>query len=380
MGPDQKIRVCHIISGDLWAGAEVQAYELIRSLVKEPRLELRAILLNERKLSERLRALGIEIVVIDEATNNFVRIFRGAREYLSGKEIDIIHSHRYKENILAGRLKKAGLARALVQTVHGAPESAGYIRRMKSGFYTYWNRRYTRKYFDRVITVSHDLEKKLAPVVGTDKIITVHNSIDMASVTPSRDSASVRKEFGLSPETPLIVAAGRMAPVKAYHILLKAASIILERLPQARVMLVGDGPERPSLEKLSRELGLADKVIFPGFRNDITDILGALDIMVISSNHEGIPMVVLETMALAKPVVSTAVGGMKEVIENEVSGLLVSPGDPVALASACLRLFDDSQLRSQLGEQGQQRIVKEFSIEKHRQRVTQIYMEVAGKL
>lgn len=376
MGTDQKINVCHLVSGDLWAGAEVQAYTLLKELYRERSLNLSAIILNPGELASRLKETGVDTVALDESRDNFLRLRRKAIDILKGKNIDIIHSHRYKENILAALVRDLCGVKRLVQTIHGVSEMPKGYALLKARIYGAANRVFTRRYFDRIITVSDDIRQRLHKSLPQSRMVTVHNAVDPQAIRPEKSAETVKREFNIDVDAPLIGAAGRMVPVKAYDKFLEMAKIILESRPDARFMLVGDGPLLQPLKQLSKDMGIADNVIFTGFREDIFDIINAFDLFVFSSYHEGVPMALLEAMSLRKAVVSTAVGGVVEVIENEVSGLLVEPGSTTALAGACLGILKRPELKSALENGAYARIDVEFNIEVQARKVFDLYKEL----
>ncbi len=378
MGIDQKITVGHLISGDLWAGAEVQTHALLSSLQQEPDLNLFAVVLNEKKLAAQLRQAGVETLVVDETRHGFAQIFKILKEKLSGRNIDILHSHRYKENILAGRLKKAGLTRFLVQTVHGTGEQFKGLSLLKMKLYTFLNLRQTRRHFDRIIAVSYDIARHLQSKLPLEKVLTIHNAVDLGRLQPLRNATETRKALKISDTAPLLGTAGRLVPVKGYDIFLEAARIILQDKPQATFLIAGDGPLREALQQKAAALGIDGSVRFMGFREDILDIVNSLDIFIMSSHHEGIPMILLETMALKKPVVCTAVGGIKEIIEDNLSGLLVKPGDVKALALACLIILNRPETAVKIGRGARLRVENEFSIIIQKKRVLELYRQLAG--
>jgi glycosyltransferase involved in cell wall biosynthesis len=373
MGTDQKISVCHLASGDLWAGAEVQMFTLLQALRDEKTLELSAIILNPGKLSEQLKNIGIEVTVLDENRDNFFQLRRKMIGILRGRNIDIIHSHRYKENILAALVKNRCGIKRLIQTIHGISEPGRGFAMYKARAYAVANRAFSKRYFDRIITVSGDIERRLQKKLPASRLITIHNAIDPQAVKVRKTADEIRREFNIDGQAPIIGATGRMVAVKAYDLFLETARLILEKRPDTRFMLVGDGPLRESLQELSRRLNIADKVIFPGFREDIIDIMNAFDLFMVSSFHEGVPMALLEAMSLKKAIVSTAVGGINEVIEDGVSGLLVEPSSVDALAGACLRIIEDASLKRELEIAAAKRIEEQFAIDILRKRVMSLY-------
>ena len=364
------------MSGDLWAGAEVQLYTVLDSMKTEPDLSISVILLNEGKLAQKLVEGGIDTQVIDESRYGFFQIRSRIVERLLDREIDIIHSHRYKENVLAALVKKKCGVRALVQTVHGTIEHFTGWKKLKARLYTALNNYYTKKYFDRILPVSYDIERELASRYGREQLVTIHNAVDMDKITPNRTAEEVRNEFGLGSNNLAIGTAGRMVPVKGYDLLLDAAGIIVEQKPSVRFLVAGDGPERAALEKKCQDMHLEDKVQFIGFRDDITDIINCLDLFVMSSHHEGIPMILLEAMALQKPVVCTSVGGIKEVVQDGISGLLVEPGDAHQLAKACLNVLNNPELNIKFGTAARKRISDEFSTDTQKERLMSVYRDL----
>jgi L-malate glycosyltransferase len=375
---DRTLKICHIASGDLWAGAEVQMYTLLEALSLVPELTVSAIVLNQGKLAEQLKDIGINVTVLDENQYGFFRLRQMLIDSLRNKHIDIIHSHRYKENILAGTVKNKCDIKRLVQTVHGASEPHGGLASLRSRGYTLANRFITKYYFDRIIAVSDDIRLQLIRHYPPSKLQTIHNAVNPQKIKPAKTVEAVKCEFNIPAGAPIIGAVGRMVPIKAYDLFLSMAREILKINPQARFMLVGDGPQKTLLQDMSAKMNIADRIIFPGFRDDLVYIVNAFDIFVISSFHEGVPMALLEAMALKKAIVSTAVGGIKEVIQDDISGLLVPSQAPQVLSDACLRILGDDDLRHRLEAAAARRVDEEFSIDTLRERVMQLYKKVVN--
>lgn len=370
------IKVCHIASGDLWAGAEVQLFTLLNSLSKERELSLSVILLNPGKLSEKLGDLNLDLIVLDEKKSGFQELRNSIIGKLRESPVDIVHSHRYKENILAGSIKARCHISRLVQTIHGIGEPHKGINSLKSTISGGINRYFTKRYFDKIIAVSADIQSRLQIIYDPGKIVTIHNAVDPEQIKTSGNSFKIRAELGIPPDAPLIGVIGRMVPVKAYDTFLAMAPIILKSRPDSKFILVGDGPLKDELQLKAEQLGITDSVIFTGFRDDVLDLIDTLDIFVISSIHEGIPMALLEAMTLQKAIVSTAVGGINEVIEDNRSGLLVKSRDASDLAAACLKIIDNPALRSKLELGARARIDEEFSIEMLKHKVMDLYKNI----
>jgi L-malate glycosyltransferase len=370
------IKVCHLASGDLWAGAEVQLFTLLESLLKEESLALSVILLNPGKLADKLNELGIEITVLSEKETGFKKLRCQVIERLLTINPDIVHTHRYKENILAATSKRKCRIKYLVQTVHGIGEPVIGLVQQKSRIYDLINKACTRIYFDKVIAVSADIQSRLNGVYSANKIVAIHNGIDPDKIMSTRSAAAVRNEFQIASGDPIIGVIGRMVRVKAYDKFLLMAREVLKSYPNAKFFIVGDGPLKAELENKAAQLEISQSVFFTGFRNDIYDFVNALDVFVISSIHEGIPMVLLEAMALKKAIVSTAVGGIIEVLVDGVSGLLVKSGQPDDIADACFCILKNNDLKVRLGNEARRRLDAEFSINMLRNRMLGLYNQL----
>ena len=376
MESNRKIAVCHIISGDLWAGAEAQAFTMITALRSLPEIEVSAIVLNQGKLAKRLKETQIPVAVIDESRYSFLQILKIATEIVASRQAQVLHSHRYKENLLSALIKRRGQAVHLVQTVHGVQERLTGIRNLKVAVYGIVNKFVSRRYFDRILAVSNDINQQLSRQYGDNLVRHIANSIDIDEVKVAKSPNEIRSSLGVSTDEIVIGAVGRMVPIKGFDILLKTAVEVLRVSPKTRFVLVGDGPELATLKKMSSELGISENVLFTGFRDDILDIINAFDIFLMTSWHEGIPVALLEAMALSKPTVSTAVGGINEVIVNGSSGLTAPAGDVTAIAKHCQSLSASTELRAEIGKQARQRVEEEFSSQQQKHKLFDIYREL----
>ncbi|HZU60551.1 MAG TPA: glycosyltransferase, partial [Solirubrobacteraceae bacterium] len=186
----------------------------------------------------------------------------------------------------------------------------------------------------------------------------------------------IRRELGLAPDTPLVAVAAVLRPQKALDVLLAAQARVVERLPTAHLVLAGDGECRAELEGLAQELRLDGHVHFLGNRTDVDGILRAADVAALSSDFEGSPMFVAECLANGTPVVSTAVGGIPDMLEGGLSGVLVAPRDSTALAEALIRLLEDPEERARLAAEGTRRLA-DFSVEAVSARYGELYERLA---
>jgi glycosyltransferase involved in cell wall biosynthesis len=224
----------------------------------------------------------------------------------------------------------------------------------------------------RYIAVSHHISQRWHETfrIPQRKFAVINNAIPLDAFQ-RRDHGEARASLWRTEGHPIILTVARLDKQKGHCYLLQAAT----RIPDALFVFVGDGPERPGLEILARELGLNDRVIFLGHQRDVIDLLASCDAFVLPSLYEGFPLSILEAMAAGKPVIASAIAGNDEVITDGQTGLLVPPADPIALAHAIATLLSDQALAQRLALAGRARIYREFSLSAMVQRVTRIYEE-----
>lgn len=362
------LRVCHLISGDLWAGAEVMACHLLTHLRSFPELELTVILLNEGRLAREVRSAGLPVLVVDESRNSFPQIANAIRKLLAPHLPDILHSHGYKGNILAFLAGMFHPGVSLISTQHGLPEildqpvSWGGRLISKANFFV------LSRYFRKVVAVSGNIRSFFVNDLGfgTERVAVIHNGIE---IPPTVCSKAADGSF-------VIGSSGRLFPVKDYPLMVRIAQ---ELAPQReiRLALAGDGPERVALEKAIDECGLAGRFALKGHLEDMDAFYCGLDLYLNTSVHEGIPMTILEAMASGLPVIAPQVGGIGEIIEDGVEGFLVSSRDPKAFAEKCL-LLQDAELRQRMGQAARAKVERGFSAEHMARKYYQLYRELAG--
>ncbi|MCL5960304.1 MAG: glycosyltransferase family 4 protein [Chloroflexi bacterium] len=204
------------------------------------------------------------------------------------------------------------------------------------------------------------------------KISVVPNGIDAGAVANRARGAS-RDALGIREDEPLVVQVGRISTQKGPGYFMRAAAKALERNQSIRFLLVGDGPLRAEMELLAKSLGVARNVLFLGWRDDVVQVMSCADVVALSSLWEGLPYVLLEAMALGKPVVATDVGGNPEIVENERTGFIVPPRDEMSLAQGVLRLTEDPTAARRMGEAGRQRASEHFSLSKMMKLTEEVY-------
>jgi glycosyltransferase involved in cell wall biosynthesis len=259
-----------------------------------------------------------------------------------GRGVDILHVHGYAAADF-GRLAARVLGAGLVLHEHFADPRMPRYQAVAD--------RLLSRLTDRAIAVSGSTRDFLVRqrFVPADRVRLIWNGapLDEFAAVPRERALALRSALGLPADAPLLGAIGRLNEQKGHRYLLDAAAPLLARRG-ARLLIVGDGDLRPALEAQARSLGIEASVVFAGHRTDIPDVLGAIDVLCISSIYEGTPLTLFEGMAAGKPVVSTSVDGCREVLEDGVNGLLVPSRDPAALGAALDRVLADAALRASL--------------------------------
>jgi glycosyltransferase involved in cell wall biosynthesis len=284
-------------------------------------------------------------------------------------DYDIVHSHGYKADIYCSSAVR-GARRARVATVHNWPTKTLKMRAYAS------IDKFALRSFSRVVAVSVAVAQELVRSgVPLDKVKLIENGVDPAAFRNGTDR--VRTELNLR-HLPVIGYIGRLAAEKGLDVLFSSIPGIVQRCPEVQVILAGDGPIRNQLTQSAQKLGIGSHVRFLGVRSDMADLYRAIDVLVLPSRDEGLPMTVLEALAAGKAVVASSVGQIPQVIRHGETGLLVQAGSREQLADAILELLGSPQLRKKLGSQGRQLIDSEFTAEAMARKYIELYRSSAN--
>jgi glycosyltransferase involved in cell wall biosynthesis/protein-tyrosine-phosphatase len=375
------LRVCHVMSADLWAGAEVQVATAASYLAARPDLRLTAVVFNDGWLASELRRLGLEVAVVDERLGT-VRMIPAITRFLLAHDVDIVHTHRPNDNVIGTIAATFAGVPHVVRTIHGLPEPMRGWDRAKYRVHDAIDRAALRTCADRVVAVSrHAADALAAAGMRRRAIAQIHNGIDLDRVCAVRPAGEVRRAFGIADDALVIGTAGRLTAVKGQAYLIDAAARILARQPDAWFVLVGAGPLRAELAARARSAGVDARVLFvdplADVRATVFDLIAALDIFVLPSLSEGSPMALLEAMALGRPVVAAAVGGVPEIVDDGENGVLIPARSAQAIADACLDLARDRRRTVQLGAAARAAVAARFSRERNGEALAALYHSVA---
>lgn len=371
------LRIMQLTSGDLWAGAEVQFFTLCRALLARDDVVLHVVVLNEGELSARLREIGAEPVVLDENRLSSLQIFRELLRLLRQWRPQVLHSHRFKENVIGGLA--AALARVpSLRTMHGAQEVATArldFRRQLIHWLDVGIGRFVQK---RVVAVTEDLRAKLLADYPPAHVVTVPNGIAFEALDAAQavDSGGGRA----------IGIVGRLTEVKRIDLFLQMAQLLLRDAGNAglRFLVIGGGPLQSALEQQAQQLGIADRVRFTGHVSPSAGWIRSLDVLVMCSDHEGMPMTLLEAMRLRTPIVAHRVGGLVELLAPQGDGgpqfgELVADHSVAGYADAVQRLLAAPQTAMQRADDAWRYVTESFSAQTNAARFVALYGEVVGR-
>jgi sugar transferase (PEP-CTERM/EpsH1 system associated) len=308
-------------------------------------------------LADRVEALGGQVICLDKRPGIRFSLIRRMRAVLRDLEPDIVHTHQIPTLFYAGPAAQLLVRTRVVHTEHGLPLVAS---RAKTRWLARWSALHCDLFF--CLTQEMAVELKRQRIVPDRKLRVIKNGIETAHYRSSVDPTVVRLSLGVSPSAPLIGTVGRLVEIKQQDLLIRAFAEVRRRCPDAHLVLVGDGPERPVLERLCDQLRIGPSVHFAGYQPNVAEYLHAMTCFALTSRSEGTPQAVLEASMAGLPVVATRVGGLPEVVEDGRTGLLFSPGDKEALARALLQLIEDRPLARSLGEAARQHVESTYGI------------------
>jgi glycosyltransferase involved in cell wall biosynthesis len=286
----------------------------------------------------------------------------------------VVNPHLFRTTAIAAPLARWHGAR-VVETYHGRE---GWRRGLLGG--SFLPDRLVARFVDRVIAVSEAARTFLIDGKGypAAKITVVPNGRDLSVFRPGAARDAARKELGLDRAVPLVGVVGRLETQKGHGYLLEAWPSVVGEFPDARLLLVGDGTLRDTLQARARELGVADSLILAGFRADVPRMLDAMDVVCLPSLYEGMPLTAIEGSAMARPVVATAVDGTPEVVRDGRTGRLVPPADPPALARALRELLGDPDGARRMGQAGRDWALLRFDLDRQVAATAHVYRSLVA--
>ncbi len=375
-----KIKILQIIGSSDIGGAEKLLYSLLRYLDKD-RFEIYVacpanglMLDNFRKYAKEVKTFNFENWFF-----NLTTIFT-LKNYMKQRRIDIVHTHLYSADFLGIIAASLAGVPCKVATIHGQNfRSTGRLdlRSIKNFFYSFIYRA-VYIFYDQIIAVcqalKQDLMKRPGIKLEEEKIKVVYNSIDLKETLKQNHFLHQRLKNASHNNVKFVAIIGNFDKVKGHWILLKAIPRVLKEMEKIKFLFVGEGEEKKCLQRIAKKLKTEDDIIFAGVQQDILSIINLCDLIVLSSLFEGLPLTILEAMALGKPVVATNVGGIPELVENGKTGLLVPARNPEKLAEAILCLLKNKKLAQEMGRKGRIRVQQFFHLRNMIKETENVYL------
>ncbi len=377
------IKILYIASwGDLIGGGPISLFNLIKNLNRE-RFTPIVVCPSSGSLTHALGKINVRVEIIKIKSLKGLHLFSFISstvtllKLIKREKISLIHS-----NVGASRESfYSGVAAKIMKIpfIYHARviESAGFIDRILAKLSTI------------IIVISEAVEKKYRWLKNGDKLIKIYNGVDLKDFNPETSGEKIRNEFGINPNTIVVGTVGNLIPWKGHVYFLEAAREIIgvrSQISEAReikFLVVGEDISqnkkyREELIKLTENMGLAEKVIFTGFRRDISQVMAALDILVLPSVEEPFGRVIIEAMACGKPVVATKAGGAPEIVKDGETGFLVPMKNPHAIAEPVINLLNDKNKAKEMGIKGRKKVEDFFDIETNVKQTENLYSRLLG--
>ncbi len=329
------------------------------------------------QLADRLDTVELPALVREPAPLHDLRALVALTRLMRRGRFDLVHTHTSKAGILGRAAGRLARVRRIVHTPHGHYFHGGYAGPAMIRLFVHLER-WAATFTDRIVALTdQEARDHLRLGIGTPaRFVTIPSGVELAPYEkPPEPPAAVRAALGLPPDAWLVGAVGRLEPVKGHRHLVEAVAHLAPRIPGLYLALAGDGELGPELQARVRDAGLADRVRFLGWRDDTPTLLHAFDVFAFPSLNEGMGRALVEAMAAGRPIVASRAGGIPEVLGDGEAGVLVEPGDAVALARGIERLLGDPPLRARLAEAARRR-AERYGVDVMLERIAALYREL----
>lgn len=325
-------------------------------------------------VADEIEACGVKVTVLGKRPGLDLSVIGRFRKLVADEGVKILHLHNPPANNWGVPASLLNHGVVTVRTEHNVFYKGRIVRgypviNMALGMFN-----------SKIITVSEQVKKShlAKDFLNRKKYVTVYNGIEGGIYKKHYDTDRIRHELAIPSGSPVIGKIASLSRQKAYPVFLMCAAAVLKKRPDAVFLAIGGGKLKQELESARDAMGLGGKVIFTGIRHDIPMLLQLMDIFMLSSDWEGLPMTVLEAMASSRPCVVTDVGGNREAVIDGETGIITPPGDPDALATAVLGLLENKKLMKRMGEKGRERFENNFTVESMVAKTESIYLRALG--
>ncbi len=324
---------------------------------------------NPHEIASKFSDKGIDLLELKHHSRNYKDLIQQVLDTACQNDINIIQTHGYKQSFV-GIYLKIRYKYKWICFLHGTTTED-----LKARLY-YKLENLLQRFADRTVIVTRDQREKIFGGLDPHRVRILHNSVDPElPVFIQHGGRKTRRALGISDEF-LFVVVGRLSPEKGVDLFIEAFALLLQQKPSARAVIVGDGAEKENLLTLCDKLGLNKYIKFAGYSQRVGDFMEAADAVVLPSRSEGSPNVILEAMAVGRPVVATDVGGVSEIIQPDISGILVEKESPAAICEGMTRIISDSALRTTIIANSSRRVRENFSPKKRSDILYSLYMEL----
>lgn len=349
-----------------WRGGQNQALLLLKGLLARghaPELVAK----QGSALAERAAAAGVTLHGVPDRRATF-HAFRRLTKLFAKRVPDIVHANEPHALTAAWLARANRVAPLVVSRRVGYPLSRGWIAKSRY--------RAAR----RIIANSRWVAENVAACgIPQGQIVVIHEGVEVSAPLTLEERRSARRRWGISDNQPLLGCTSVFLADKGHEWLIRALAALQTEFPNCRLLLAGDGPLRPKLESLARDLGISDRVLFPGFVKDIDSVYAALDVFLLPSFFEALNNSLLAAMALEVPCIAFAKGALPEIIEHQRSGLLVSGPDVAELRGAVARILADRAFAQQIGRAARERVQRNFSADWMVEKTLKLYEELRAR-
>ena len=370
----QIINIAHVVFSFSAGGIENGIVNLVNNLDPDRYRHTIVCLTKAGEFSEKIQADNCQIVELHKKDGNDWKLPLKLRRVFKSNRIDIVHLRGWAtliEGIIGAKL--AGVKK-IIYGFHGKTIQDISTRNRKRQF----AEMIAMRFIDRVVTLSEIMaaDYQQYAKISSTKIQFIYNGVDTDKFNNKINFKETRKELAINEKDFVIGSVGRLDPVKDFPTLIKAFSMFSKDICCSKLIIVGDGPERAALEKLAKELGVENNTIFTGYRNDIDNLMQAMNVYVQTSLYEGFSNTIVEAMAVGLPVVATDVGGNSVLLNNEENGFLIEKQNPKNLKIKLQQLAENSSTRQIISTNNRMKTLKNFSFPQMVQRYNKLYSEI----
>jgi N-acetyl-alpha-D-glucosaminyl L-malate synthase BshA len=360
-------KVLYIIDG-LSEGAGRVLYDLVKFL-KNYKIII-VTLYKEGNLIDQFKKLNVKIINLNKKPGIRPATIIKLKNIIKKEKPDIVHTHNcnaYEFGVLAARILKV---KKIIHTAHGKSVKPNKLKKLRESLF----HKFISAFLTNYISVSKDLAKYAAKnwCLNKKKIKTIYNGIDTNTYKKIKVDKSFLYNLGIKKDDILIGIVAGLRPVKSHETLIKSMQLIKKQVPNSKLLIIGDGPEKNRLINLTDKLNLKKDILFLGNRKDIVKLLNCLDVSVLPSLSECLSIALLESMSCQLPVIATDVGGNPELINKDY---LVKPKDYKNLAIKTVKLLKDKDLRENIGKQNRKRVLNHFNIQNMIKNYKKVYQK-----